>query len=177
MNSDEITSKGYLEELYRVTGGSQDSQASMYDIGATMGLEKAEAGRIAEDLMVQGFVELKTLAGGIAITDGGLDFLGVAVPTSGAPDETEQLSAEKVATEGDRAIVEKLCTMIKREIHGKDIDYNTLEATVFDLKSIDLQLLSPHPKNVVLKELLRSIRDNVSEKETETICAAIETVL
>ena len=78
MNEEEMISVAYLQELYNTTKGNTETQVSMYDLGPALGLEKTAAGKIAEDLMVLGFIELKTLAGGISITDEGLKKLGIS---------------------------------------------------------------------------------------------------
>ncbi len=82
MDSEDLKSKDYLEELYRQTGGDVEVQVSMYDVGAAIGLDKTEAGSLAEQLMVQGQTELRTLAGGISITPEGLAVLGISTPVA-----------------------------------------------------------------------------------------------
>ena len=77
-------SRDYLYELYTISEGDTNSEVSMYDVGAALGLEKADAGTIAEELMVEGWVELKTLAGGISITAEGLKALNVKDPSAGS---------------------------------------------------------------------------------------------
>lgn len=181
MNSDEITSKGYLEELYRETDGKLEGQVSMHEVGGAIGLEKSDSSRIAEELMVQGLVELKTLAGGIGITTEGLEFLGYSRPVSIPQSQSQQLSNEQVANESDRAIIEKLTAAIKETLSSNTLEYQDLETVVIDLKSIELQLLSPKPKIGVIKELFRSIREclasgsNVSGPLQASLDAVIQT--
>ena len=64
--------KQYLLELYEQSQGESQSESSMYEIGAALGLEKSEAGALAEDLIIEGYAELKNLAGGITITAEGI---------------------------------------------------------------------------------------------------------
>ena len=75
--------KSFLRQLYQMSDGDTDTAVSMYDIGAILGLEKSAAGTIAEDLIIDGYAELKTLSGGItmAIPDDVLTrYLGPGLP-------------------------------------------------------------------------------------------------
>lgn len=166
MSNDEMT-KNYLETLYQMTNGNLETQVSMHEVGERIGLEKSEAGQIAEELMVQGAVELKTLAGGIGITQDGLELLGISTSSvRDASDDTAlQLSGELIATDQDRRTVEQLSQQLKGEICKLQLEYPAVEAVVIDLKSIELQLLSPEPKIGVLKELLRSLHLTLSPHE------------
>lgn len=172
MNSDEITIKNYLDELCRMTGADTDSKVSMHEVGSVLGLEKVESGKIAEELMVQGLVELKTLAGGIGITDKGLEHLGIASSVTATPPSSLQLSGELVVTESDRATIKQLTATIKDETTGLDLEYQHLEGIILDLKCIDLHLLSPRPKNSVLRELLGSIENTLTVAGSATSPAA-----
>ncbi len=156
MDNDEIAMKGYLQAVYDSTQGDPEIQASMHEVGIPLGYDKAESGRMAEELMVNGYVELRTLAGGISITTTGLDYLGfqTASPPSGS---NIQLSGEVFATEGDKALIEKMCSAIKAAIAEQSIDPAAMEQAVFDLKALDLHLLSPQPKTAVILALCTSI--------------------
>ncbi|MCG8684875.1 MAG: hypothetical protein MI892_08370, partial [Desulfobacterales bacterium] len=60
--------KAYLSQLNEMTGGDPDAQVSMHEVGQVLGIEKDEAGQMAEALFIGGHAELKTLSGGIGIT-------------------------------------------------------------------------------------------------------------
>lgn len=158
MNSDDITLNSYLNELYRLTGGDTERQVSMYDVGASIGLDKAEAGSLAEHLMVQGLADLKTLAGGIGITAEGMASLGFSAAPAADEGNTLHLGTERVANDSDRQVIQLLTEEIKGAILGQQIDYVALEEIIIDLKTIEVQLLSPQPKNRVLAELFRSLQ-------------------
>ncbi len=78
--------QAYLNQLYTMTQGDPGVQVSMYDIGAALGVEKSEAGALAESLIIQDLAELKTLSGGIAITGNGLKALDKTLPVN-LPDQ------------------------------------------------------------------------------------------
>lgn len=175
MINNDVT-KEFLDALYRMTEGNIDAQISMHEVGASIGLEKTEAGKVAEELMVQGTVELKTLAGGIGITKEGLEVLGLSSTTPHA--SAVQLSKELIPNENDRATVEQLVKTVKDELGGHQLDYSAVETVVIDIKTIELHLLSPRPKNAVIRELLRSLRDTLAAvKENSEAVATLNALL
>jgi hypothetical protein len=159
MNSDEMTSTTYLQELYNVTQGNTETQVSMHDTGINLGFDKAESGRIAEELMVQGYIELKTLAGGISITDEGLRFLGFTPQSNRSEVEALTLSSGPIVNEDDKAMCKKVMSSIQNELSTLELDFPSIEQIVLDLKAMDIHLLSSSPKTAVLLELFRSISD------------------
>lgn len=176
MDLDELQGRNFLDELYRQTKGDTTVQVSMYEVGATLGLNKGEAGSLAESLIVDGLVELKTLAGGIGITNEGLASLGLAAPAGPAAGAEFSLSHGPVAIEKDRQTVAELVRQIKDSLPGRSLPYDSLEEIVIDLKTVELCLLSPKPKIAVLRELFRSLHDvlaNADIKETAALLKAV----
>ncbi|PHR26180.1 MAG: hypothetical protein COA36_12885 [Desulfotalea sp.] len=165
MNSDEITSTTYLQELYNSTQGNTETQVSMHDIGLGIGVEKTEAGRIAEVLMLQGLIELKTLAGGISITDEGLISLGMSPTNSSDNADAYNLSPGPVVTDSDRQIIERIIASVKNAITENALSYTVTEQTIFDLKIVELHLLSPFPKTAVCREIFGSLAKSFSEND------------
>lgn len=177
MDIDDLNIKGYLEELYRQTGGDTEVQVSMYDLGAAIGLEKAEAGSLAEQLMVHGQVELRTLAGGISITPEGLAVLGITVPTPHSAENALHLGDGPVADETDRRTVHLLSEEIKNEISGLSLEYDLLEEIVMDLKTIEVHMLSPRPKIAVLREIFRSLQNTFETAKIGKTAAQLRTII
>jgi hypothetical protein len=157
MSFDSLSIKTFLEELHRQSQGDLQFQASMYEIGASMGLAKGEAGSLAEELMVSGLVELRTLSGGISITGEGLAALGISAPPTASANVTQQFSAGPVADKADCEMLGDLIAIMKSNLCGLKMEYQQLEQIVIDLKAIEIQLLSPSPKVAVFRELLRSL--------------------
>lgn len=167
MNSDEITSASYLQELYNTTQGDLEVTVSMHDIGLAIGVEKSEAGRIAEELMVTGYIELKTLAGGIGITNEGLSSLGITPQ----PDKSKaalQLSTGIVINDEDRQVIDTILSNIKNEFSRQTHEYQAIEQAVLDIRIIELHLLSPSPKTAVILALFRSLAQSF-DKNTPII--------
>ncbi len=177
METEEGKSKEYLEELYRRTGGDTDVQVSMYEVGIAIGLEKSEAGSLAEELMVQGQTELRTLAGGISITVDGLATLGIAVAAPQSAERGFQLSKGPVAEDADRRTMQLLTEKIRKGISGVKLDYDLLEEIVLDLKTIEVQMLSPKPKIAILREIVRSLHAALETAHAGETAAQLRTVL
>lgn len=173
MTTDETTTKSYLNELCQQTGGDIEKQASMYDIGMVIGLEKSVAGSLAEELMVQGLVELKTLSGGIGITSEGLAVLGISVTASPANLDQRRLSDNPVTTDADREVIQVITSEIQNTISSKQLEYALLEEIVLDFKTLEVQMLSPNPKNAILREVFRSLRKSCETAKLNDIATTL----
>jgi hypothetical protein len=154
-------SRDYLYELYTLSQGDTNSEISMYEVGAGIGLEKADAGTIAEELMVEGCVELKTLAGGISITAEGLKALNVKDPSAGSNNRIIKLGDDIVLNDQSRSAVTDIITEIKNNVTGRTAEYLQLEEIIIDIKTIEIQMLSPKPKTSVFRELLKSLETSL----------------
>ncbi|MBW2658068.1 MAG: hypothetical protein JRC87_00490 [Deltaproteobacteria bacterium] len=179
MDSDSTTNRTYLAELYRETNGNTDATVSMLDIGTAVGFEEGEARNTAENLMILGLVELKTLSGGIGITGEGLKELGITPEpaANSVSDENLQLGREVVLDDAGKLLVESLITELKSAITREKADYQLLEESIIDLKTIEVQLLSPSPKVAIVREILRSLHAVISLSENSTLAGKLETVL
>lgn len=177
METDEHKGKEYLEELHRLTGGDTETQISMYDVGAAIGLDKSQAGSIAEELMVQGQAELRTLAGGISITVEGLTALGITVATPQSAESGFHLSKGPVADDSDRRTMQLISEEIKKAVSGLKLEFDLLEEIVLDLKTIEIQMLSNKPKIPILREILRSLHAALETAHAEKTAAQLKTVI
>lgn len=164
MTNDEIVFTNYLEEVQRQTGGDPAAQVSMHDAGENLGLDRNESARIAEELMVKGLLELKTLAGGIGITAEGLESLGIS-PGIRKKNQEMSLSSGPVLSDGDRALLEELLPALRGQILCQNKDYQQLEELVIDLKTLELQLHSPRPKTILIKAILACLAEVFMEQK------------
>lgn len=147
----------YLFELYQMTAGDVGAQVSMFEVGTAIGLEKTEAGKLAEELIGDGLAEVKTLSGGIGITAGGIQ--RVQAGDAGQPATAAELDLGRgpVLEEEAVAALTSLLTEVKTRLSKTSAGYDQLEEMVMDLKTIDVQLLSPRPKTAVVRETLCSL--------------------
>ena len=173
MSLDELSIKNFLEELHRQTKGDLQSQVSMYEVGALMSLAKSEAGSLAEELMVAGLVELRTLSGGISITREGLSSLGITTPTAPAEGMNQKFSNGPAANKADREILYRLIDTMKTCLSEVKMEYTRLEEIIIDLKTLEVQLLSPAPKVAVCRELLRSLHASFQVIDNKTVTSQL----
>lgn len=158
----------FLTELYNMTEGDTSRQVSMYDIGGVLGLEKSSAGAIAEELIVDGYAELVSLSGGISITSNGLKELNIS-PADSSETMARKLGDEKLLSEDGLKAVEELLSLIKEWVAGKSASYAALEEIVIDIKTAELQLLSPKPKTEIIREVLKSLNESISATEHSAV--------
>lgn len=152
----------YLFELYQMTAGDVGAQVSMFEVGTAMGLEKTEAGKLAEELIGDGLAEIKTLSGGIGITAEGIQ--RVQAGGAGEPATAAELDLGRgpVLEEEAVAALSSLLADVKTRLSKTSATYDQLEEMVMDLKTVDVQLLSPRPKSAIVRETLRSLHSAFS---------------
>lgn len=159
----------FLNALYQQTGDDLEKHAATLDVGAAIGLEKQEASALAEELILAELVELKTLAGGIGITRSGMETLEKEGYISGISASACTLSGEPVLTDDDCKIMTELLDNLRAGFAKGGIPYERLEEVVFDIKTVEVQLLSPKPKTAVVRAVLSSLRQSVDELGVEAI--------
>lgn len=148
----------FLFELYGQVQDSAEGQVSMHEVGEAIGLEREEAGSMAEDLIVEELVELRTLSGGIGMTEKGQDLLRELGMVQGGGDRP-QLSGEPLLTQDDHAVIGEILDEIKRDFSGNGGAYQDNEEIVMDIKTIEVQLLSSSAKTAIVKEVFRSLQE------------------
>lgn len=167
----------FIVELYRLTKGDPAVQVSSTDVGAAIGLAKAEAGKLSEELIGQGWVEIKTLSGGIGITAEGIE----AARTAGGgplPGETQlSLGAAPILDDTGRQTVETLLSEIKTHVGASQMSYENLEELVIDIKTLETQLLSRKPKTAVAREVLRSLHATLERMGARDTAGHLKSVL
>ena len=161
MSFSELDESGqnFLLSLYRETKGDPSIQISMYDIGSELGMDRPAASKLTEDLMGWSLVELRTLAGGIAITNTAveeIEDLGYGV--TGDAETSLQLGNDRIVSDDVRQVVERVAEEVKQTAGGLGLAYDTLSELMADLKTINTQLESSRPKTAILRECFRSIK-------------------
>lgn len=162
------TGRRFLVELYAQTDGKPAVQVSMYDIGATVGLDRAGSSQVAQDLIGTGLVVIKTLSGGIGISDDGAQAVRAL---TGGPD----LPGGMLAALGDDPVLdpagcqalEQVTADLKSAAGSLGLEFEALAELMADLKTIDAQLGSSRPKTAILRACLQSIKAGL-EKSGES---------
>lgn len=176
MSIENVQMTTFLQQLYELSNGDFETEVSMYDIGSALGLEKNESGAIAEDLLVEGYAELKNLAGGISITSAGLQALNIKIPIAGADSGGVQLGNTVILDGQIIEVVVQLLVEIKSSISERNSTYANLEEVVIDIKTMEVQLLSPKPKTAVIREVLRSLSSSPALQDNGDITTKIRTM-
>lgn len=161
----------YLSELFRRTEGNVGAQVSMFDVGAAMGLEKEAARRMAEDLIAEGLVEIKTLSGGIGITAQGIEAAQPAGEMGAGPQL--DLGSGPLLEQTGRAALEHILAEIKNNLASAPTPYALLEEMVVDIKTIEVQLLSPRPKISIIRKVLYSLKDGLDASGSDALAGKL----
>jgi hypothetical protein len=178
MDIDNPAAKNYLTELCTRTQGDIGAQVSMYDVGTAIGMEKAEAGMMAEELMVEGLVELKTLSGGIGITSKGVEMIMGKTPSAPLPSgDALQLGNGTVLGDSGRRAVEKVLGNVRAAAVQPQTTFGQMEEIVIDIKTIETQMLSPHPKIAVIREVLRSLHTTLTSLGGNVLAMEVDALI
>ncbi len=164
-----------LLHLYRQTGGNTSVQVSMYEVGASLGLDREAASRITEDLIGWEMVELRTLSGGVGIRPEAVKAIedsGMAGPAE--PDALAAFGRDAVIDANARQVVEHILSDIKSRVGSFGLDFDRLSEVMTDLKTIDAQLDSPRPKTAVVRECFRSLKAALQSFESDDTVRRID---
>jgi hypothetical protein len=152
------TGQQFLLQLYQQTNGDPSVQASMYDLGEELGLDRDASSRVAEQLIALQLVEIVTLAGGIAISADGLKEIQASFGDQAiAGEKVTRLGSEPVLNQARSQTVVKVMDELKARAGNLGLDFDKLAELMADLKTIDAQMASPSPKTAIVKECLRSL--------------------
>lgn len=167
----------YLLELFRLTDGDPAVQVSMFDVGAAMGMEKSDAGKLAEELIGQGWAEVRTLSGGIGITAQGIEAALSAGAQGASATEDLKLGSGPILDDEGLHCLEIMLTAIKSNLAAIEPEYTRMEELVIDVKTIEVQLLSPRPKTAVLREILHSLQMNFAQAKAGDLAGRLERMI
>jgi len=167
MTLDNPEEKSFLYQLYTMTRGDTEAQVSMYDVGAELSIGNNDAGKLAEALYSEGFAELKTLSGGIGITQVGLKVLNKE--DKSVESNLLQLNQGPVLDQRGHEASVTILKEIKAASSNLKLTYEQTDELVIDIKSMEIQMLSPHPKTGIIREILASILKNLESIIPESL--------
>jgi hypothetical protein len=172
------TGRQFLLQLYQQTNGDATVQASMYDLGEELGLDRDASSRVAEQLIALQLVEIVTLAGGIAISADGLNEVQTSFGVQTDSGKTVvQLGSEGVLDQTRARAVTHVLDQLKSQAGNLGLDFEKLAELMADLKTIDAQMDSPCPKTAIIKECLRSIKQTLEGQAQSDSLAKISELL
>ena len=167
----------FLLELFEQAGGGTSAKVSMYAVGEGLGLDRQAASRIGENLMGLGLVEIRTLAGGIGMTEDGVTAARHFGAGGGPQEAFVRLGTDVVMGESVLSAVTDVADALKCESGKLGLDFEPLSELVADLKTIDIQLMSPRPKTAIIRECFQSIRATLGKRTAGELTDRIDRLL
>jgi hypothetical protein len=171
-------SQQFLVQLFEQTNGDLSAQASMYEIGESLGMDRDTSCRVAETLIGLQLVEIRTLSGGIGISSDGAeqvkDFIG---DSTFAGKSASKLSDQPIMDQIGCQTVQQVAEEIKNQAGRLGLDFDDLSALMADLKTIDAQLGSSKPKTTIIRECLRSLKEILDSSAESEILVKVRGLL
>lgn len=169
----------FFKSLFLKTAGEIQKQVSMHDIGNACGLDKAASRMIAEELMSLGLIDIRTLSGGIGMTEEGAlearNLFAADMPGSGVSGITlghRPLVDEKIA-----AAITDILTGIKARAGNLGMDFDNLTELIADIQTLEAQMRSPKPKTAIVRECFRSMHSALLRIRETELRSRIEAIL
>ena len=176
MSIKHFSKQAFLQELYNRAEGDFEVQISMYDLGADLGLEKDDVAALGQDLFIEGLAEMKTLSGGMGITQKGLDALGITITPKNATQVLSLGSGTVLDDQGEKTVHE-LLDKIRSGLDNKAFPFDLMEEIIIDLKTIEVQMLSPNPKTLIIREIFKSIKQNLQGRAPQDLKLELHTII
>ena len=176
MDFEDSSKQVFLQELYNRSKGDFEVQISMYDLGADFGLEKDEAFALAQDLFIEGLAEMKTLSGGMGITQKGLEALDINITPKNEM-QSYRLGNSSVLDDQGEKIIQELINKIRAGLDNKAIPFNLMDEIVIDLKTIEVQMLSPNPKTRIIIEIFKCLNQNLKSFVPQDLQLELQTII
>jgi hypothetical protein len=152
----------FLLSVYNHTKGDTAAMVSMYDVGAELGIDRTAASRLAEDLMGWMMLEIRTLSGGIGITASAVEEIEASDFGGYKPQvRTPCLGTDTVLSTDLRQAVERAVEALKQQVGSIGLSFDALTEIMADLKTIDAQCESSHPKTAIVRACFESLKNTL----------------
>ena len=161
----------FFKLLFIKTGGDTKKQVSMHEIGNEAGLDKPESKTIAEDLMSLGLIDIRTLSGGIGLTEeGAIEAQGWFADIPGIGPTGMRLGNQPIVGEKNSEIIADILTCLKPRVGKIGMTFDDLTEMIADIQSLETQMRSSRPKTAIVRECFRSMLPTLTRNsETETL--------
>lgn len=168
----------FLIQLFEQTNGDPSVKASMYEVGASLGMDRDTSCRVAETLIGLQLVEIRTLSGGIGIrSEGAEEIKDLIGDTAPAGKSLGKLSDRPLMDQIGCQAVQQVAEEIKGMAGRLGLDFDGLATLMADLKTIDAQLGSAKPKTGIIRECLRSLNETLEGSAESGIPVKIRKLL
>ena len=173
---DEVA-RQFLATLNKMTEGEPTRQVSMYSVGESMGLDRDNASKTAEILIGNGLAEIKTLSGGIGITESAASELKDLAGDARAEEGLSALPLAPILDATGLRSVDIAVTTIKQSINELGLNFDAIAGIVADIKTIEAQLASPTPKTAIIRECFVSLKSWTDKTSYDLIKEQIKAIL
>jgi len=150
----------------------------MFEIGDMLGLDREASSKVAEELIGWEMVEIRTLSGGIGISEDAVrEIEAEGLGAEPDPSNSATLGNDPIIDSGVRQAVEDAAGAIKNEAGGIGLAFDILAELMADLKTIDAQMASPRPKTAVIRECFLSLKNILASADRCDSLAAVKALL
>jgi hypothetical protein len=161
----------FFRSLFIKTSGDKKKQVSMHEIGNEAGLDKPASKTVAEELMSLGLIDIRTLSGGIGLTEEGVleaQRWFADIPGIGAAGIT--LGKHPIVGEKNGTAISDILTGLKPRVGKLGMAFDDLTELLADIQSLEAQMRSPRPKSAIVRECFCSMLPTLTRSgETETL--------
>ena len=161
----------FLAEAYRLTGGDLSAKVSMYDVGEAIGADRDEASMLAQELMGLSLLDVRSLSGGIGITEQGVEAVAPSGPAGGPA--ADRLGDGPILSGADAGIVNRVMDRVKKDAGGLGLAFDALNELMADIRTVDVQMASPRPKTAVILACFDAMATSLDETGNRDLAAAI----
>ncbi len=167
--------RSLLAEIDRRSAGALDVVVSMYEAGGQLGMGRQQSARVAEKLLADGLLELRSLSGAVALTPNGREAAAALAPSDdGAP---PGLGDGPLLDETRQQAVTDLLADLKRRTGSMGLAFEALSELVADLKTVEVQLTSPRPRTAIVRACFESIHETLQTAGDEAARDAVGKLL
>jgi hypothetical protein len=179
MNQSSLDESGkqFLLQLFKVSNGDSSAKVSMYEIGEALEMDRGQANFITTELVGFDYVEIRTLSGGIGITEQGIDAARNLGAEGGKQDDIPRLGKESILSELNKNACDIIVANIKSKASKLSLNFDAMAEIMADLKTIDAQLSSPKPKTIIIRESFRSVQTVLKTAGDKEIAARIQELI
>jgi len=184
----------FLEKLYLDTDGDENEVRVDSKLGEELGFSQSETNRIYDYLMGEGLIAMYALGGKICITHQGIIEVELALSDPDKPTKyfppiniinigrmvdsqiqqgTNQSNQSFSYSSNDFDLLKELIPLLKSKLTELESDLEIREEIESDISTIESQIKSPHPKSMIIKECLISIRTILERVASSVITSGL----
>ena len=106
----------------------------------------------------------------------GLKALGIEI-TPKKEDNSFILGSSPVLDDQGKKAIQELLDKIRAALDSKAISFDLMEEIVIDLKTVEVQMLSPKPKTSIIREVFKFINQNLKDLVPQDLQLELQTII